>query len=116
MNLLACIIIRAHGIIFRNRATKKIQVDQALFIDPFVENVMLEAAERGTSVGKILYLRLPEPAANIATNKYFDPYFQHLTKVTLWNWLENHVLFDKDGQIVVLHDRGIILWKETNNG
>lgn len=111
MNWVARSIIKAHGILFRNQNLRRIHVDQGFFVNKMIGDIYQEAAERETSVGRALFMRLPDPAANIVLQTYFDPYHLRLDKEGLWLWLENHVLFDVDGRIVVLHDYGSILWK-----
>lgn len=114
MNRLAGIIMRTHGLFFRNRNTRRVHFEQAVHISRLVDQIYYEAAERETSVARALFMRLPDEAATAVVNHYFDPYYLRLTREGLWHWLENHVLFDKTGRIVVLHDYGTIIWKETN--
>ena len=87
---------------------------QAKHLAEAVDSIMLEAALQETSPGKTLFLRLPEPAANIALRHHFDPYRLYLNKDGLRHWLENHILFDEDGRMVVLHNDGVILWRAND--
>lgn len=59
--------------------------------------------------GEILYCHLPPPMAPVVIRRQFDPYNHEMSKAGLRDWLWTHVLFDDDGQIIAIHDRGEIL-------
>lgn len=58
--------------------------------------------------GKSLYEALPHEMAPAVIRTWFDPYYKEMTKSEISDWLWAHVLFDGDGNIIAIHDRGEI--------
>jgi len=60
--------------------------------------------------GLILWNTLPPDMATIVIRRSFDPYNKEMDKGNIRNWLWDHVLFDNEGMVIAIHDRGEILF------
>lgn len=86
--------------------------NQIMFTTTLVDSIFDEAREKEARPAAVLFLRLPDEAANIVTRYPFDPYNLHLNRESMRYWLDHHILFSKDGRIAILHDFGKVIWKD----
>jgi hypothetical protein len=98
--------IRDRFLMHTSRIGSATQVLYGLF---FSEKLFNEAVRRGRRTGEYLYECLPPKALNHVRSNDFDPYNHDLSQDDILRWLWDHVIFDPDGNIVGVHDRGYIL-------
>lgn len=68
-----------------------------------------EASKKKRMSGAVLYEFLPPEMASTVIRRWFDPYEKIVSKSGLRDWLWAHVIFDEEGSIIAIHDRGKIL-------
>ena len=115
----------------RNRFNVKAnleRLDQARKSREFLREVVALTTDKQYSLGAVLWFCLPLAAARAIVDSGVDPYRVAFTEPQLLEWIENHVVFGEDIQIVAIHDYGTMLWmerpvsmewygtKENNNG
>lgn len=74
------------------------------------ENIRLGAARGGQRTGQWMFNHLPGPVQNKVVGTLFDPFHKDLTTDEIFQWLDNHIIFD-GSEIVGLFDNNTILWE-----
>ena len=69
----------------------------------------VKAEERDRGSGYILWHYIPLDMTPIMGNLEYDPYDRHMEPHELRRWLWDHVVFDKYGEIIALHNKGEII-------
>ena len=74
------------------------------------QQVYQKTVDRKTAnSGRVLWEWIPAEMATVIIRRDFDPYNLQLTTAGLRDWLWNHVIFNGEGFIIAIHDRGEIL-------
>lgn len=69
--------------------------------------VMSSHSVTGTNkCGQNLFNLLPPNMCDAVTNTWFDPYAKDMSMNDVLRWLWDHVVFDPQGYIIAIHDRG----------
>lgn len=93
------------------------KANQALWGKVVAQRIYTDAVQRQSISGRMLWNRLPEDMQSYVTDTRFDPYHKGLNENELYRWLWQHVIFDKSGDIIAIHDCGKIItckegWEE----
>lgn len=62
--------------------------------------------------GQLLFNVLRHEIADVVRHTDFDPFYEDLTLEEIVEWLEAHILYDNDGNMIRLFDEGGVLWEE----
>lgn len=85
--------------------------NQAYWSLKLAEEIFDAGLEKGRANGAILWQRLDPAIAERVQKTDFDPYKtnQFITGIATWLW--NHIVFDRNGDMIALHDHGEILFR-----
>ncbi len=83
-------------------------------ISMYVEQIASGAKATDQRTGQRLFNLLPQPVAYFTSGTLFDPFHKDLTRKEIWDWLNDHLIFDDNGHIIALFNNNQILW-ELNN-
>lgn len=81
-------------------------------VQSLTEDLVNESNETNQRTGMRLFCALPGDAANAIVNGSIDPYYISMSKRELHHWINVHLFFDEDGEIVAVHDYGHLIWKK----
>lgn len=110
---LGLMIVKLNPFLYRKRRQDRLnEVNQLKWIVKTTDLVMSESVGRRTGVR--LYCELPDDMLVAVNSQWFDPYHLNLTRDGVIHWLENHITFDKTGEMVTLHDYGEVVWTKEN--
>jgi hypothetical protein len=59
--------------------------------------------------GQWLFNHLPIPVANLVAGTSFDPFHKMMSQEDIFNWLDNHLIFE-DNEIIGLFHNERVLW------
>lgn len=62
--------------------------------------------------GQLLFNSLKHEIADIVRDTSFDPFYKELTCDEIIDWLENHIIYDDDGNMICLFNGNDILWEK----
>lgn len=96
---------------FKVRANLE-RLDQHKKAREFMKGVIALASEKRYSIGAILWFCLPLQAAKVVALTDIDPYRVGFSQLQLLEWIENHLVFGEDIQIVGVHDYGKLMWSD----
>ena len=66
----------------------------------------------GERTGELLFNVLRHEIADVVRNTNFDPFYEDLDTDEIVEWLETHILYDNDGNMIRLFDERGILWED----
>ena len=78
----------------------------------YSHRIWLEAHEIHVRTGQHLFNTLPSYIGAKVAGTMFDPFHRDLSKVQMVNWVENHLIFNDDGEIIALFDGNMIMWEK----
>lgn len=90
--------------------------NQARFAYQMSNRIFSEAEEKGYLTGRHLYDNLPSEVVHHVMQSNIDPYDRDLSRTQIFNWLWDHVVFDQNGEIVAIHDKGFPLINQREWG
>lgn len=67
---------------------------------------------RGHRTGQVLFNYLPTGARNAVAGTMIDPFHKRLTTEELYQWLNDHVIFDGD-RIIAVFNNNHFIWEES---
>lgn len=75
----------------------------------FTDHILIGAHASSQRTGQYLYNHLPTIVARLTSGKTFDPFFKDLSQQEIFDWIENHLIFDGN-EIIGLFDHDRIIW------
>ena len=76
----------------------------------FVHHIMTRAKANDQRTGQYMFNNLPSVIANRVAGTSFDPFHKDMTSQELYDWIDNHLVFDGN-EIVGLFHENRILWE-----
>jgi hypothetical protein len=67
---------------------------------------------KGMRTGQILFNSFPADPADALCGSPIDPFFKELSEKEVWEWIENHVIFDGEGICIALYDGNKLVWEQ----
>lgn len=78
----------------------------------FADQIRLGAGLSGQRTGQYLFNHLPSGPANVVAATLFDPFHKELNEREIYDWIENHLIFD-GSRIVGVFNNDQLLWEES---
>lgn len=64
--------------------------------------------------GQFLFNILRHEMAEAIRNTELDPFYDDMTFEEVVDWIDNHIVFDKMGNMIRLYDERGVLWEEDH--
>lgn len=66
--------------------------------------------------GQFIFDLLPPEVQDIVRTTYFDPFYANFTIEEMRQWFNDHLVFNEQGEVIVLFFNRHILWERDFNG
>lgn len=86
-------------------------MDTEVRLDMFVRHIITGAKEFDQRTGQYMFNHLPPIVAARVSGTSFDPFHKELSAHEIWEWIENHLIFDGN-EIIGLFHNDIMLWEK----
>lgn len=78
----------------------------------YVDHIMTGCHHSDQRPGQYMFNHLPDGAKAAVRAKSFDPFYNVTTDVEAYEWMDNHLIFDR-GRIIAVFNNDDILWEEV---
>ena len=89
---------------FKNHMHSMNRVMQSYHATMLADQIVDTANRRVQRTGQVLYACLPHEAAMLVCKSDIDPYKSHWNEWVIRQWLEDHVVFNSNGDIIAVRD------------
>lgn len=76
----------------------------------FVGQCQVGAKQTNQRTGQYLMNHLPDGAYRAVTGTLFDPFHRDLKPGDIYEWLENHLIFDDNESVIGVFNNNQLLW------
>ena len=80
-------------------------------IKQYVDELMRRSKALNERTGQALHKSLPVDIRRWVNGALFDPFYKDLSEEEIYQWIDNHLIFDDEGVLIGLYDRNTILWE-----
>ena len=63
--------------------------------------------------GQLLFNTLRHEIADVVRDTDFDPFYEDLDLEEIVEWLEAHIMYDREGKMIRLFDEYGVLWEDN---
>lgn len=87
----------------------------ATFLAHALQNHWLSTGDKPNDyrVGQALFNALPQWAGSYVAGKLFDPFYTLLFRWEAQDWIDNHLIFGNDGELVAVIDGDTVYERST---
>jgi hypothetical protein len=74
--------------------------------------IIMNAPAQCQRSGQFLFNSLRHEVAEAVRGTLFDPFYKDLSEYEVADWLENHVIYNDQGEMICVFSGNTILWEE----